>query len=357
MPSSTKVGSRPSMDRMRSYSSGVRPCWRTSAGVSGGSPGRECAVVTCRASPARRSRPRPCGRPEAAAWRGVYSGVRSSGELLWPEVAVLGARTIGVHDLPALEEDEVVGARSAARARCGRTGTSSRSSGGPRPDRPRGCARRPRSCPASARRPSPGRSGRRGGARVGLRSGDRVLGPERRGAQRRRHEGRPDSDAACEPPSRAGADAATARRAPHRRWSRGGSSAARSGCGIIPSTLRPSLVIPGDVAHARRSGCPRRSGRPPARRAPAGPASRRPPRSGRRRAPPGRAAAGPGGTRAVNGVAVVSTRMCTRPAHEGEARVARQRAGQQPGLAEDLEAVADAEHRQAGARRAPRRPA
>ena len=39
-------GARPSSDRMRSYSSEVRPCWRTSSGVRGGSPGRGRAVVT-----------------------------------------------------------------------------------------------------------------------------------------------------------------------------------------------------------------------------------------------------------------------------------------------------------------------
>src|SRR5579862_4090467 len=37
MPSSVKLGSRPRMDLMRSYSSGVRPCLLTSSGVMAGS--------------------------------------------------------------------------------------------------------------------------------------------------------------------------------------------------------------------------------------------------------------------------------------------------------------------------------
>ena len=35
MPSSVKVGSRPISSRMRSYSSGLRPCSATSSGVIG----------------------------------------------------------------------------------------------------------------------------------------------------------------------------------------------------------------------------------------------------------------------------------------------------------------------------------
>ena len=37
MPSSVKLGSRPISSRMRWYSSGLRPCSATSAGVMGGS--------------------------------------------------------------------------------------------------------------------------------------------------------------------------------------------------------------------------------------------------------------------------------------------------------------------------------
>ena len=37
MPSSVKLGSRPIRSRMRWYSSGLRPCSATSAGVMGGS--------------------------------------------------------------------------------------------------------------------------------------------------------------------------------------------------------------------------------------------------------------------------------------------------------------------------------
>ncbi len=40
MPSSVKVGSRPSMSTSRRYSSGVSPCSAMSAGVMAGSPGR-----------------------------------------------------------------------------------------------------------------------------------------------------------------------------------------------------------------------------------------------------------------------------------------------------------------------------
>ena len=39
MPSSVKFGSRPRIFRMRSYSSGVRPCFAISSGVMGGSRG------------------------------------------------------------------------------------------------------------------------------------------------------------------------------------------------------------------------------------------------------------------------------------------------------------------------------
>ena len=52
----------------------------------------------------------------------------------------------------------------------------------------------------------------------------------------------------------------------------------------------------------------------------------------------------------VNIVSVSSTRMCTHSQTELEAGVAQQRAGEQPGLAGDLEAVADGEHRSAALR-------
>src|ERR1700730_10558877 len=46
MPSSVKVGVRPSMATSRSYSSGVIPCSATSAGVITGSPGRGVTTDT-----------------------------------------------------------------------------------------------------------------------------------------------------------------------------------------------------------------------------------------------------------------------------------------------------------------------
>ena len=60
--------------------------------------------------------------------------------------------------------------------------------------------------------------------------------------------------------------------------------------------------------------------------------------------------AGPAPARhaAVNGVSVCSTRTCTCSQWNFRSAVAQHRAGQQPRLEQDLEAVADAEHRAAG---------
>src|SRR5688500_19123312 len=48
MPSSVNVGVRPSIATSRSYSSLLRPCSATSAGVIAGSPGRGATAATLR---------------------------------------------------------------------------------------------------------------------------------------------------------------------------------------------------------------------------------------------------------------------------------------------------------------------
>src|SRR5579883_3409230 len=57
IPSSVKLGTRPMSLTMRSYSSGLRPCWATSSGLMGGSLeiiGRQALVDE------RRHAPRDC---------------------------------------------------------------------------------------------------------------------------------------------------------------------------------------------------------------------------------------------------------------------------------------------------------
>src|SRR5215471_6118975 len=61
MPSSVKLGVRPISLRSRSYSSGLRPCAATSAGVILG-----CWILGCRSPPLRAA-----GRWAGAFWLGV----------------------------------------------------------------------------------------------------------------------------------------------------------------------------------------------------------------------------------------------------------------------------------------------
>ena len=140
-------------------------------------------------------------------------------------------------------------------------------------------------------------------------------------------------------------------------------SHARSGCGIRPTTLRAALQMPAMLSIepfglAASVGC--RLRRRVAEDDPAVALRARPSHVGigevvplavrdrqvqhlaRRR-------------REVNGVSVCSTRTNDVLAEELQAAVAQHRAGQQPRLEQDLEAVADAQHRTAavGERRAP----
>src|SRR3954453_20645258 len=63
MPSSVKVGTRPISFRMRSYSSGLRPCDATSSGVIGGSLGIMVLEGRCR----------PLLKQHQAAGKGVFA--------------------------------------------------------------------------------------------------------------------------------------------------------------------------------------------------------------------------------------------------------------------------------------------
>ncbi len=144
---------------------------------------------------------------------------------------------------------------------------------------------------------------------------------------------------------------------PHRPSSR---SQACSGCGIRPNTLRCALTMPamllsepfGLAAGGGAAGSHRRSAaRPGGSSSSRSQRRRRRPRSSPSPCLIGRSRTSPRAQRAVNGVSVSSTRTCTVLAHEAQAAVADQRARQQTRLAQDLEAVADAEHQSAGARR------
>ena len=140
-------------------------------------------------------------------------------------------------------------------------------------------------------------------------------------------------------------------------------SHARSGCGIRPTTLRRVVADAGDVARAIRSDWPRRSSRPTRSR------------SGTRSGRTPRARASVVGRRVVVAFAVgdrqaqhLAGRRSARERRVGaldahadelavklQVAIAQHRAGQQAALEQNLEPVADAEHRPARRRRTPPR--